>query len=83
MMLRRSAQPSEAMTCEVSFNLVRHARIDQIQRDETKFDENGQSPDAALCGLMWHQLGPRNGPGACSRYSNYFSELEPRYGIEP
>jgi hypothetical protein len=30
-MLRRSAQPSEVMTCEVSFNLVRHARIDKIQ----------------------------------------------------
>ena len=30
-MLRRSAQPSEAMTCEVSFNLVRPARIDKIQ----------------------------------------------------
>jgi len=30
-MLGRSAQQSEAMTCEVSFNLVRHARIDKIQ----------------------------------------------------
>ena len=26
---------------------------------------------------------PRNGPQDCSTSSNYFSELEPRYGIEP
>jgi hypothetical protein len=43
-MLRRSGQPSEVLTCEVSFNLVRHARIDKIQWDRTKFDENGQCP---------------------------------------
>jgi len=30
-MLRRLAQSSDAKTCEVSFNLVRHARIDTIQ----------------------------------------------------
>jgi len=30
-MIRRSVQSSEAMTCEVSFNPVRHARIDTIQ----------------------------------------------------
>jgi hypothetical protein len=32
------------MTCEVSFNLIRHARIDKIQRDGAKFEENGQQP---------------------------------------
>jgi hypothetical protein len=30
------------MTCEVSFKLVRNARIEKIQRDRAKFDENGQ-----------------------------------------
>ena len=28
-------------------------------------------------------LAPGMAPMACSRCSNYFSELEPRYGIEP
>ena len=34
----------------------------------------------ALCGLS---LAPGMAPTACSRCSNYFYELEPRYGIEP
>ena len=29
------------------------------------------------------ELGPRNGPQSLFKRSNYFSELEPRYGIEP
>jgi hypothetical protein len=28
-------------------------------------------------------LAPGMAPKACSKCSNYFSELEPRYGIEP
>ena len=39
--------------------------------------------DDALRGSVWLELGPRNGPLACSERSNYFVELEPRYGIEP
>ena len=62
-MLRRSVQPSDAVTCEVSFNLVRDARIDKIQRDRPKFDENGQRRQTgAPRGSMWLDLGPRNGP---------------------
>ena len=34
----------------------------------------------ALCGL---NLAPGMAPTICSSRSNYFSELEPRYGIEP
>ena len=34
----------------------------------------------ALCGLT---LAPGMAPTGRSRRSNYFSELEPRYGIEP
>jgi hypothetical protein len=59
-MLRRSAQPFEAMTREVSFNLVRHARIDKIQRDRTKFDENGQ-PKRSWSWLRAGPIGSRNG----------------------
>jgi hypothetical protein len=37
-MLRRSVQPSEAMTCEVSFNLVRYAedRQDSVRQDQVR-----------------------------------------------
>ena len=34
----------------------------------------------ALCGL---NLAPGTAPKDCSARSNYFSKLEPRYGIEP
>jgi hypothetical protein len=36
-------------------------------------------------GLGWGrvQLAPGMAPGTCSISSNYFFELEPRYGIEP
>ena len=36
-------------------------------------------------GLGWDRvhLAPGMAPGTCSISSNYFSELEPRYGIEP
>ncbi len=37
-------------------------------------------PRVALCGL---NLAPGTAPKGCSARSNYFSELEPRYGIEP
>jgi len=37
-------------------------------------------PRVALCGL---NLAPAMAPMACSDRSNYLSELEPRYGIEP
>jgi hypothetical protein len=37
-------------------------------------------PRVALCGL---NLAPGMAPVSSSRRSNYFSELEPRYGIEP
>ena len=37
----------------------------------------------ALRGLSGLNLAPGMAPIACSRYSNYFSELELRYGIEP
>ena len=37
-------------------------------------------PRVALCGL---NLAPGMAPMGCLRCSNYFSELEPRYGIEP
>ena len=37
-------------------------------------------PRVALCG--W-SLAPGMAPVGRSDYSNYFSELEPRYGIEP
>jgi hypothetical protein len=37
-------------------------------------------PRVALCGL---NLAPGMAPMGCSIRSNYFSELEPRYGIEP
>ena len=37
-------------------------------------------PRVALCGL---NLAPGMAPTGRSRCSNYFSELEPRYGIEP
>ncbi len=37
-------------------------------------------PRVALCGL---NLAPGMAPMGCSRCSNYFAELEPRYGIEP
>ena len=42
-------------------------------------------PRVALCGLAGDrvQLAPGMAPRACSISSNYFSELEPRYGIEP
>ena len=30
------------MTCKVSFNLDRHAKIDKIRRERTKFDEDEQ-----------------------------------------
>ena len=38
-------------------------------------------PRVALCGLNLAPGMAPDGPG--SRCSNYFSELEPRYGIEP
>ena len=37
-------------------------------------------PRVALCGL---NLAPGMAPRDCSRCSNYFCDLEPRYGIEP
>jgi hypothetical protein len=37
-------------------------------------------PRVALCGL---KLAPGMAPKGCSGRSNYFAELEPRYGIEP
>ena len=37
-------------------------------------------PRVAPCGL---NLAPGMAPGTRSDRSNYFSELEPRYGIEP
>jgi hypothetical protein len=37
-------------------------------------------PHVALRGL---NLAPGMAPKACSDRSNYFFELEPRYGIEP
>ena len=37
-------------------------------------------PSVAPCGL---NLAPGMAPRACSERSNYFAELEPRYGIEP
>ena len=37
-------------------------------------------PRVALRGL---NLAPGMAPKGCSARSNYFSELEPRYGIEP
>ena len=37
-------------------------------------------PRVALCGL---NLAPGMAPMSCSERSNYFFELEPRYGIEP
>ena len=38
------------------------------------------APRVALCGL---NLAPGMAPMGRSRCSNYFFELEPRYGIEP
>jgi hypothetical protein len=37
-------------------------------------------PRVARRGL---NLAPGMAPGTCSKCSNYFADLEPRYGIEP
>jgi hypothetical protein len=38
---------------------------------------------AELLALGQHRLAPGMAPRARSTSSNYFSDLEPRYGIEP
>ena len=52
-------------------------RLTQIGWDRTV---TGQMSRVALCGL---NLAPGMAPMGHSRCSNYFSELENRYGIEP
>ena len=49
----------------------------------TEFDENGQMPGMARRGSMWLEPGPGTAPLGCSKCSNYVSDLESRYGIEP
>jgi hypothetical protein len=52
-------------------------RLTQIGWDRTG---GRPMPRVALCGL---NLAPGMAPMICSSCSNNFSELEPRYGIEP
>ena len=52
-------------------------RLTHTRWDRTRHIHCGQEPaDGA-------SLAPGMAPKACSISSNYFSELEPRYGIEP
>ena len=52
-------------------------RLTQIGWDRT---DGRLMPSVAPRGL---NLAPGMAPRTCSEHSNYFSELEPRYGIEP
>ena len=78
-LVSRSVQRTTPMIpCAVEQIQGRTARATRLPRKE-----EGQGLNDL--GLGWDRVHLARGmaPRACSNSSNYFSELEPRYGIEP